>query len=239
MKGDAVVGWYNAAFNLVSALRQVPFLFGVVLLPLMSRSFVSSIETLKLVYEKSVYYLCALGLPLATGTALLADRIIHLFYGAQFAPSTIALRILSLNMLLLFFNSPLSMLLVSINRHSQMAAAGVTSMIVNVALNLILIPPLGYVGAGIASVVTQILLSGYYFYLASKHVSRLRIPKLLEKPAISCAPMAIFLYFASGLNLLVLVTASIAIYFAVFLLIGGFTRGDLKLIRGIAFPTRA
>ncbi|MCK4732280.1 MAG: flippase, partial [Methanophagales archaeon] len=138
MEGDAFVGWYNAAYNLVLGFKPIPRLFLYSLFPLMARHFVSSKDSLKIIYEKSFKYLFILGLPLALGITVLADRFIILFYGEQFYPSIIALQILAWDVLLIFLLSPLGTLLVSINRQNEMAILlGITAL-VNVILNLIL-----------------------------------------------------------------------------------------------------
>jgi O-antigen/teichoic acid export membrane protein len=233
MKGDAAVGWYNAAYNLVLALRQLPFFFAAAVLPVMARLFISSTDSLKLAYEKLLYYSFIVGLPLASGTILLSDRIIILFYGEQFTQSIVALRILAGNILLSFLYFPISMLLVSINRQNQMAVAAGTSAAINVILNLILIPHFSYVGAGIVNVATQVILFGLYFYFASKYFYLLPLHKLVLKPIIACAVMATFIHFSSGLNLAVLIVIAIVIYFATFLLIRGFSREDIDLLNRI------
>ncbi|OGO23360.1 MAG: hypothetical protein A2144_12875 [Chloroflexi bacterium RBG_16_50_9] len=233
MKGDAVVGWYSAAYNLILAFNQMPFIFATALFPVMSRLFVSSTSSLRFTYEKMIKYLFIVGLPLALGTMLLSDRIILLFYGEQFPESIVALRIVAWNIVVYFLYFPLGMLLVSINRQNQMAIAGGICAILNIVLNLILIPPLSYIGAGIATLVTQAILFGFYFYFTSKYSNRLQLHKIVTKPIIASAIMATFLYFGSQLNLAVLIVMAIVIYFAVFLLIKGFNKEDWQIFGSI------
>ena len=121
MKGDAVVGWYNAAYQLVIGLKPIPRLFMNALFPLMSSYFASSNESFKVAYEKSFKYLLILGLPLAVGITLLADRFILLFYGQQFYPSIIALQILAWDILLVFLYTCLGTILVTSDKQNQMA----------------------------------------------------------------------------------------------------------------------
>ncbi|OGO21399.1 MAG: hypothetical protein A2144_00330 [Chloroflexi bacterium RBG_16_50_9] len=233
MKGDAVVGWYTAAYNLILALNQMPFIFTTAVFPMMSRLFVSSTNSLRLTYEKMLNYLFIVGLPLALGTMLLSGRIILLFYGEQFIESIAALQIVSWNIVVFFLYFPLGMLLVSINKQNQMAITGGICALLNIVLNLILIPPLSYIGAGIATLATQVILFGFYFYFAAKQSYRLQLHKIAAKPIIASAVMAVFLYFNSQLNLAVLIIVGIVIYFTVFLLIKGFTREDWQLLGSI------
>jgi len=84
LKGDAVVGWYNAAYNLVLGLRFIPGLIVTAVVPTMSYYYKTSKELLKSIYEKYFRYLIILGLPAAVGITLLSDKIILLVYGSKF-----------------------------------------------------------------------------------------------------------------------------------------------------------
>lgn len=230
MKGDAVVGWYNAAYGLVLAFKPIPQLFMNALFPLMSGYFVSSKDALKKVYEKSFKYLFILGLPLAVGMTLLADSFILLFYGQQFNPSIIALQILAWETLLLFICMPVDFMLVSMDKQNQMAIVAGGCALLNIILNLILIPHFSYIGAGVATIVTETILFGLYFYLVSKYVSILPLHKIIAKPLIACFTMALFIHFCSAINLAALIIAAAVLYFVVLYLIKGFTEEDRKLI---------
>ncbi len=238
MKGDAVVGWYNAAYNLVLSLNAIPVLFMGAVLPLMASSFISSPNTLKIVYQKSLRYLLLLGLPIAMGTMLLAGRIIPLFYGDQFAPSIVALQILSWDILLLFFCSPLANMLISINRQNQMAAAAGGCVLINITLNLIFIPHFNYIGAATATIATEVILFGMYFYLVSKYFHRLSLHKMIASPLIACLAMGLFLYFCQGINLAVLIIAAAALYFAVLYMTKGISKEDIDLLKQAIKPPK-
>ena len=230
MKGDAVVGWYNAAYGLVLAFTPIPSLFLNALFPLMSRYYVSSNDSLKLTYEKSFKYLFILGLPLALGITLLADRFILLFYGQQFYPSIIALQILAWEILLIFSYGPLGALLVTTDRQNEMVILlGITAL-VNVILNLILIPPLSYVGAAIATIITETILLGLYVYYLSKYFYTLPLHKIVIKPIVASLVMGIFIYFCGSINLLPLVILAITLYFVILYLIRGLSKEDIVLL---------
>jgi O-antigen/teichoic acid export membrane protein len=230
MEGDAVVGWYNASYNLVLGFKPIPSLFLNAIFPLMAGYFVYSMGSLKIAYEKASKFLLIIGLPLAVGITLLADRFILILYGVQFYPSIIVLQILAWDILLIFLYGPLGNVLVSINKQNQMAAVAGMSALLNVILNLILIPPLSYVGAAIATIITEITLFAVYFYLVSKYLHTFFLHKLIAKPLIACLVMGLFIYFYTTMNLPLIIILSIIIYFVVFYLIGGFSKDDIDLI---------
>lgn len=231
MKGDAVVGWYDVAYNLVLVFKPLPSLFLNAIFPLMSFYYISSIDLLKLAYEKAAKFLIILGLPLAMGIAFLADRIIPTLYGEQFYPSIIALQILAWDVLLIFLYGPLGNVLVSINKQKVMAAVAGFSALLNIALNLTLIPHLSYVGAAIATLITETILFIIYLYLVSKHLRTFFLHKLIMKPLIASLFMGFFIYFCPSMNLFLIIAISIILYFIVLCIIGGFSDSDKELVK--------
>lgn len=233
LKGDAVVGWYNAAYNLVLGLRIIPQLFVSALFPTLSYYYVTSRKSLKVVYEKYFRYLLILGLPIALGATLLSEKIILFIYGSEFMNSIIALQILSWDILLIFLYTILGCFLVAIDRQNDMVIAILVTAIINVIINIILIPHYSYIGAAAATVASETILLGYYFYLVSKYIVVLPIHKILVKPFIALIVMAIFLLFFSWLGFFIIVIFSIIVYFSTLYLIRGISKDDVALIKEI------
>lgn len=239
MKGDAVVGWYNAAYNLVSAVQFIPSIFLTAIFPAMSIFSASSLSLLKTSCEQSLRYLFILSLPIAVGITLLAERIIPLFYGDQFTSSIVALQILAWSNFFVFLYSVLGTVLVSINKQIPMMVVNIVCAVSNIILNLILIPPLSYKGAGIATIATQAILFIADFYLVSKYLYRPSLHKIATKPLIACAIMAAFIYFCFAINLAALVIAAAALYFVVLYLLGWFSQEDFEILRQVLrYPKR-
>jgi O-antigen/teichoic acid export membrane protein len=233
LKGDAVVGWYNAAYNLVLGLRIIPHLFMSAILPTVSYYYVTSKASLKVTYEKYFRYLFMLGLPTAMGATFLSDKIILFIYGSEFTNSIIALQILSWDILLIFLYTILGGFLISIDRQNEMAIAAAVTAVVNVIINIILIPYFSYVGAAVATVSSETILFGIYFYLISKHIHLLPLHKILAKPFVALVVMGLFLYFFNWLSFFLLVILGGLVYFATLYIIRGISKEDVAFIRQI------
>ncbi len=233
MNGVAVVGWYNAAYNLVLGFTPIPHLFMNALFPLMSRFNVTSKDSLMMGYEKSLKYLLILGLPIAAGMSLLADEIIPLLYGEQFLHSVVALKILAWDVLLIFICIPLGFMLVSINRQNQMATIVGGCALLNIILNLILIPRFSYIGAGIATLAAETFLFLAYFYVISKYLYRLPLHKIIIRPLIATSVTALFIHLCSGLNLFIIIISAAVLYLVTLYLIYGFDKEDRRLLSAL------
>lgn len=233
MKGDAVVGWYNAAYNLVVNLHFIPHLIVSSLLPILSNYYMNSKMSLNFAYEKCFRYLFILGLPMAMGGTLLSDKIILLIYGPGFMNSIIALQILSWDILLIFMYTILGAFLISIDKQNKMAICFFITAVVNVVFNLILIPMFSYVGSAVATLICEIVLFILYFYFLSKYIYIFPIHKILLKPFVALIVMTLFILFFNWLGLFTLIILGALMYFAILYIIKGFSKEDIALIKQI------
>jgi O-antigen/teichoic acid export membrane protein len=230
MKGDQAVGWYSASFQTMQVFLFIPAVFLAALYPVVSRFYVSSEESLRFVYQKSFKYLSLLGLPIAVGTTIFADRIILTIFQEGFAPSIIALRVLIWTVPLGFLTQMFGTMLASINRQDLAAKIVLVYTILNVVMNLVLIPRYGYVGASVVMVITSLMAFVLCFYLLSKLVCKIPLPKLIFRPVIASGLMALFLFFFSGLSLWLLIPLAAIIYFGILILLRAFSKEDLNLL---------
>jgi O-antigen/teichoic acid export membrane protein len=233
MKGDAAVGWYYASVAMIEALTFIPAIFMISLFPVISRFFVSSKESLVLAYEKSFKYLFILGLPIAVGTTLLADRFVLFIYGGDFVNSIISLKILSWALLFIFLNYLLGAVLRSIDRQTLNAYISGIAVFLNISLNLFLIPKFSYIGAAVSTALTEGFVLFLYFYYISKFVCRLSLHKIIIKPLIASLTMGFFVYSLGEINLILLVPIATAFYFGSLYIIKGFHKDDIELFRQI------
>jgi len=234
MKGDAVVGWYNASYRMVLALLFIPSAFIAAIYPVMSKFYVTTRDSLRLPFEKSFKYMAMLGVPIGLGTTLLAQRFILLIFGAEYANSILALQILVWSSVFIFMDQPLGNLLNSINK--QLILTKVTGICVgvNVVLNLILIPKYSLIGASIATVLTQFTGSLLIFIWSSKigySIFKKDFAGIGIKVLISSALMGIFIDYFRNLTLLALVPLAALLYFVVLYIIRGIDKEDVNLLR--------
>lgn len=236
MKGDTVVGWYNAAYRIFLVLLLVPSAFDTAVYPVMSRLYVSSRNSLELMCEKGFKYLTFIGIPIGIGGMLLADRIILLVFGSEYVHSIIALRILLWSAVLTFMGTSFSEVLNSTNKQAVLAKIIGACAALNVCLNLLLIPRYDYVGASISTVVSVFFIFVGVIIATWRIGYRIPIPRIINpilKATISSLLMGLFIVWFRSINLLLLMTFSVMIYLGSMYLIGGFDEGDLAIIGGL------
>lgn len=233
LKGDEVVGWYNAAYRSVLFLLIIPSSIVSAIFPVASKFFKSSRNDLILLYEKIFKYLILLALPTGVGITFLADRIILLIFEASYEPSIIALQILVWAGVFLSITTLFGTILASIDKqYLGMWTVGICALF-NVILNIILIPRFSYTGASVVTVITEIIGFTLQFYFISKYLHHARFLKLIIMPVIGCAIMLTGLFLLKELNIFLLIFIAITIYFSFLLISKVITKNELKLIREI------
>jgi len=161
MRGEAQLGLYAAAYVLAG---QLLFLAGPIAWALYPR--LSALHELPDRFRQATRQtFSALGLaiiPTCVGVALLSMAIVELLYGPEYAASALVLAVLMGMPLVGFYNVGMSQVLNAAGRQSSVARIAVTAAIVNVGLNLLLIPSVGLLGAAFAAVITEIVTAAAY-----------------------------------------------------------------------------
>ena len=233
MKGDSPVGIYSAASNLLDPFSLIPYALVISLFPIMSASSKTSKEMLVKSYRLAVKYLLIVMLPIVIGTTLIAEKIIFLVYGSEFAGSVTALQILIWALIFASLNSVSLNLLISIDRQKLNLLIMGLCAVANIALNFMLIPMLCYNGAAIATVISNVAVFALSFYFASKY---LQIPiayKVSIKPIISGLVLGVFVYYFSYVDIFLLVPLSGIIYLTALLALKTFSEEDLDIFKKI------
>lgn len=229
--GNIVVGNYSAAYNLINVLSVVPLAFSTSLFPIMSNYFKTSQSSLNKLYQYSVRYMYLLALPIAVGTVLLSERIIYMVYEEGYPSSPRALKVLIFAEFFVFVDIVLGHMLVSIGKEKvNMINAGVGALL-NVVLNLLLIPKMGLVGAGRATVITVFYFFVSSVYAISKAQYKFNFGKIIPIPLLASLLMGGFIYYMGQSALFIVVPLSAVIYFTILYLTNYITKEDIMLIK--------
>jgi O-antigen/teichoic acid export membrane protein len=132
----------------------------------------------------------------------------------------------------IFVNYIQGSLLTAMNRQVTYLKITAASLVLNVGMNLVLIPLYSYLGAAFVTVITEIFSVALGFYVLSKLLAKVKVHEIIFKPAIACLVMALFILLVQT-NLFLEIAISAVIYFAVLIALKGFTPDDYDLFRQI------
>ena len=169
----AEVGWYQFAYKPFEALQFIPLAIQAVVYPILGVYFVTDQSLLRTGYRRFFKVLVLVGWPLTVGTFALTQPIARAF--RMFPESEASLRILAFAIVFLFANSAFSAMLNATNRqHLNVWSTGIASVL-NIALNLVLIPRFGYIAASTTTVLTEAALCGLGWWLVQRGRRELRL----------------------------------------------------------------
>ncbi len=155
--GVEAVALYNAVFRLVEALRLFPAAVLAVTFPQLCRA-----RTVRPLLRVSAALVGVAVILLAVIYGRTAE-IVEWFYGAGYRPAVAAFDILLLSLPLLFLNYALTHQLIGWDAQRLYAGLCGAALILNVALNSLLIPRFGIGGAAWATLWTEVFLTGGCF----------------------------------------------------------------------------
>jgi O-antigen/teichoic acid export membrane protein len=227
IRSTTEVGIYSAAANIMIALIFIPMMYGNAIYPVISRFFVNSKKSLKFAYERSFKYMFIIGLPISAGIYILSDKIISILYGSQYAASATVLSILAWYLFLRFLNVISGFTLSSINRQGSRVFSQGTAALTNIILNLILIPIYGFIGAAIATVITEIVFFFTYTSFIVKYGLAIKFVRIFIRPLVATIVMVFVLSFIE--NLFIAVILGAFVYLIVILILGTIDKEDKSI----------
>ncbi|HSS93471.1 MAG TPA: flippase [Candidatus Dormibacteraeota bacterium] len=191
LRPHAEAGWYAAAYKPFEALLFIPMTLLSVVFPVLSVYFRERPQELADAVSRFFKALLVIGWPIAVGLFVLAHPLTRMFLYPQSEP---ALRILSLALAIGFVNNAFIGALSASDRQRSFTWAAGWSLIANVALNLILIPFFGYIGASWATVLTEIVLGVAGWILTARYIGRVPVLQLTWRPILAGLVMGAVLF---------------------------------------------
>jgi O-antigen/teichoic acid export membrane protein len=234
MVGNSAVGIYNAAYNLIMAFLVIPSVVIVALFPVMSHHFESFKDFLKVEYEKAFKYLFAIGMFILIYVFIFADKIITIIYGSGYTASIVALQALIFVIPVMFITVLFGNLLGAINRQRFVTIVAGANALLNVTLNLLLIPKFSYVGAGLATVFTESLGFTLMFIYISRYFFRISLKQNVLKTVITGVLVTLIVYYLkTEINWILAGILGVFIYLAFLYLLRMITKEDIQIFRQI------
>lgn len=215
---SADVGIYRIAFQFTTAATFTTLALHNTLYPKISRWHADgALDLVTLSLSRAFTYSLLLAVPVAVGGWVFGDRLLYFFYGAGFAAGAGALAILLLVQVVNVFMYLQTMCLNAIDRPRESFYATGTAAVVNILLDLALIPLFGIEGAAIATLVTMLVNAGIARYYLAK-----QIPVRLER-----GPLLHILLAAGAMALVVLAYRLIIPLTNVFVVLAAVALGGL------------
>ncbi len=224
MQSSTDVGIYGAPFKILEVLILFPVILLGNLFPTFTRYLAEGNRRFALLYQQGFEVLMVVAIPMVLVTLVLAEPILTLVAGSEYvtastvtwlgspATGTTALQLLIVAVGLTFVSQLPSYLLVASGRQRQLVGPNLLFVLLNVGLNLLLIPVLSYVGASLATIVTELVVCTVLVTLVARHLDcRLALRPLVPIFLASLVSLGIA-WLLREANLAVALLASLTCY---------------------------
>lgn len=173
INGDDSLGIYNAAASLCTNSNMISISVANAVFPTLVQSFrQNNMEEFGKKMQIILKWMLLMGMPLALVIAFYGREIILFIYqNKSYEPSVIALQILIWMLPIDLVSRVVRYALIAVNREHSVTVYYGIGLLLNVTLNLILMPKISYVGAAYASIITQVFLlfiQGYLYFRSLK-----------------------------------------------------------------------
>lgn len=229
------VGIYSAGSKLANMFRLGTSSYIMALQPVIFRLSVSKREVFQKTCIDSIRYLFIFILPIVVFVILLSEKLVLFIFKQEFLPSAIVFRILIVMVLLFGMNQIFANVLISKNDQKVNLIANVVSAFISILLNILMVPKFGYIGAGIAAVLSYTIIFAIQHHAVKHKYFNIDYFNLLKKPFLASIIMGIALYIFKNLPLIALVAFSPIFYVAVLIVLKTFTDEDIDFFRKIWF----
>lgn len=238
MSTSASVGLYSAAYALLEALLSLPIALTSALLPV-AIVLAGERDRLRVLLERAGRFLLAATVPVVVGGIILSQPLMVLLFGQGYAAGSPALAVLLLTLVPLSVVYLLGILEIAFRLERKSIWVLAANCVVNILLNLVLIPIYDVVGAALATVLTELFYLAAYFRLVRPQLPGLAAWRWAAKPLVAGLVMAIPVYVLSDDFLAAPILAGAATYGAALWLVRGISREEIGFVRGLFFRRSA
>ncbi len=239
LKSVEVLGYYNTAYKFVDALNFIPSNFTLAIFPALNRMAVSSRDAMLRAYLLSLKVLLWISLPITVGTLFIAHELIDLTGGSAYLPhSAIALQVLIWFLPFSFVNSVTHYVLIALGQQRFLTKAFVIGVAFNVIANLIAIPRLSYIGAGLVTILSEIALLIPFYYCLRNNLASIPFWSLVWRPAFAAGVMGVLLWVMMPRVGLFVGVPLAGVLYVVLLVVSGALGEDERALLGRLLPKR-
>ncbi len=183
-RGTKEVGIYSIAYSLVLAFLTLPSFIMTALIPSMATT--KTTDDLSVIVEKAFSYMIIFACLLAVGGFVVRENIVLAVSGISFLSAATPFAILCFASAFSYITNVFGFASVSVNKHHKMVYVSLGSLILNVILNLFLIPRYSIDGAAWATVASEIVALGLIYVIYVRETgAKIAVFKYVYKPLVA------------------------------------------------------
>lgn len=231
--GVSSTGIYSAGYGLGNIpYSMVSVLTFVLLAPLAKLYDNGKMDEVTTHLSYSLKYFLAIAIPFIFGAAILAEPVLELFSTPEIASQGyIVTPIIALAISILGVNNLISNILILVKKTKIMATIWVLAAVLNLGLNVLLVPRIGILGAALTTLIAYLLVLGLSTYFSFREF-RFKIHwRFIAKSLISSMVMSAVVWIISPeghIYTIVTVITGIVVYAVILIGLRGFSKAEYR-----------
>jgi O-antigen/teichoic acid export membrane protein len=236
--GATSLGIYAAGYNLGSFPYLITGILTYVLMATLPQLYDEGrIDEVKTHLRYNLKYFLAVAVPFLFGAAILGESVLRLFSTAEIADKGhLVVPLVALAVTLLGVHNIIWNIMLLVKKTKALVIAWVIAAVVNIGLNLVLVPTIGIIGAAYSTLIAYAIAAVAVGYYAFKEFTfpidwRFIIKSIIASVVMSAAvwPMR----SSSLLGTFLTVIYGAAVYGVVLVLLRGFSRSEFRFFSGL------
>jgi O-antigen/teichoic acid export membrane protein len=237
---DAIaLGLFSGPYRILLGMRTISMAFALPLYPAMIRSAQGTEEKFGEFYNRAMKWFCCLSMPGAVLFIVWPRLLIDVLLGEKFISAGSVMQWFGIAFMPMFVSSLFPFFFTALKLPGVFCLAMALALVVRVGAELALVPSMGYIGACVVAVFSEIGAFVILTYFLKRKGYALRMTDFLVKPILAGLLMAAILLPVQHLMLLpALAVAAVAgiVYLGALFLLGTFSNEELHLMRdGLGF----
>jgi len=236
--GTLFVGYYTPAYMLGEFIRMLFFPLAFVLPPTLSKLYdEGNINDVKTHLRYSLKYFLMLAIPSAFGLSILSKELLRILSTPEIAANGSNITpFVSAGIILYGIQAILAQIVVMIKKTRITAVIWIISALVNLGLNIILVPVFGIISAAVTTLIAYALALAFTAYYTCREITfPIEVWFIVKSLAASgIMTLVIWLVSPQGIfHVLLMILAGAAIYFCILFLLRSFSRGEMIFFKSL------
>ena len=172
MKDAEAVGYFTAATKIMVITMSISSSLGTVIMPRSSNLIAEGkVDEFRILIQKSYDFVLALAMPLTVGLIFISPSVILLLSGEGFAPAVLTSQIVASNILMVGLSGVMgAQVLYPLGKINIVVSCTFIGAIINVLLNVLLIPNYGHNGTAVAYMLAEMAVTISMFLIGNKYI---------------------------------------------------------------------
>lgn len=226
--GETEVGIFSAANQLLAPFGLIYDNVVNGVFPVMVRKFTTGIRNLQRITEILIEFLLSIALPVVVGLLITADTVLLALYDdPEFLGAAAVLRILVWLPLGEAMTKVLGQVLWASDHEKIALRIAIVNTLIKIIVGYLLIRQSGLLGAAVATALVLVVNLIQHYLPVSKLLSGMRLGRLIWRPLIATAGMAVFVLASSTMNIVTRAISAVVLYSVLLALVFIWSSGGL------------